>query len=321
MASTNMFNNNYLSLLENKGVIQLTGEERVKYLQGQVTSDIEKLGAGQAQLSCHCDFKGKTWNVFYALQHQDAILMLSHQESIPASLAELKKYGVFAKVDIQDNSDHWVCLGGAGIALESLIKTAFGDIPNEDKQILSNELGLVMCLQQPQTRYLLLLTEHAAESFISEYDTELNSDGRWELEDIQAGIPEIRSTTSNEFVPQMMNLQALDAICFSKGCYMGQETVARTKFLGKNKRAAFILVSEEVSELSPGDTLESQAGDNWRRGGTVLRSVSVKRQGGGNAQTWLLAVVANDSDIGATFRSKEQPELLFTVQALPYSLE
>ena len=313
---------NYLCRLDNKGLIELTGEERLKYLQGQVTANLEQLNADGALLSCHCDFKGKTWNVFYALQHQDAILMLSHQESIPGSIAELKKFGVFAKVDIQDRTEQWRCLGGAGAEIEALIKHKFAGLPSAHQQVLSNELGLVMCLTAPCKRYLLLLNTKAAESFINEYQGELSPAVLWEQYDIQAGIPEIRSATSKEFVPQMMNLQALDAISFSKGCYMGQEVVARTKFLGKNKRAAFILLAEQAAEITPGDALESQAGENWRRGGTVLRVASPAQEvQHAPQQTWILAVLANDTEMGATLRLKAQPQLQFKVQSLPYSLE
>jgi folate-binding protein YgfZ len=316
--STENTQKNYLSHLDDKGLIQLGGEERVKYLQGQVTADMDQLSAEQALLSCHCDFKGKTWNVFYALQHQESILMLSHQESIPASITELQKYGVFAKVDIQDSTEQWCILGGAGAELEALIDNQFGDLPSAHQQVLSNELGLVMCLTVPHKRYLLLLNPQAADTFINAYPSELSSAGLWEQEDIQAAIPEIRSATSKEFVPQMMNLHALDAISFSKGCYMGQEVVARTKFLGKNKRAAFILRAEKAVDITPGDALESQAGENWRRGGAVLRASSSVQA---PQQTWLLAVLANDTEVGATLRLKAQPQVLLKVQPLPYSLE
>ena len=313
---------NYLSRLDNKGIIELGGEERVKYLQGQVTADMEQLSAERALLSCHCDFKGKTWNVFYALQHQESILMLSHKESLPTSLAELKKYGVFAKVDIQDSSEQWCCLGGAGAELESLINNNFGGLPNSHQQVLSNDMGLVMCLSAPRVRYLLLLNTQAAGAFINDYPTPLSSPDLWEQDDIQAGIAEIRSATSCEFVPQMMNLHALEAISFTKGCYMGQEVVARTKFLGKNKRAAFILSAEQGVKTAPGDALESQAGENWRRGGTILRAVSLDGpEQKDSKQTWLLAVLANDTEVGATLRLKTQAEMIFKVQSLPYSLE
>jgi folate-binding protein YgfZ len=305
----------YLSRLDNKGLIQLSGEEQAKYLQGQVTADINKLGEHNALLGCHCDFKGKTWNVFYTLQYQESILMLSHQESIPGSLAELKKYGVFAKVEIQGFSDQWVCLGGAGAQLEQLITRSFTRFPSEHQQVVSNEMGLVMALKTTRSRYLLVLKNDYAEQFIANWGEILSPNEYWELEDIQEGIPEIRSNTSNEFVPQMMNLHALDAINFEKGCYMGQEVVARTKFLGKNKRAAFILRTDLVTEIEPGDNLESQAGENWRRGGTILRNCSV------GEQTWILAVLANDTEVGATLRLKEKPDVLFEVLPLPYSLE
>jgi folate-binding protein YgfZ len=140
----------------------------------------------------------------------------------------------------------------------------------------------------------------------------------WDAMNIQDAIPYVEAETSNEFVPQMLNLQAVFGIDFDKGCYMGQETIARTKFLGRNKRASYILTGEGVEiapHLSPGTALEKQAGENWRSGGTVLQSAVYE----GN--TLMLAVLANDTQIDDVLRLKEFPEQQFTVSALPYKLD
>lgn len=304
----------FLTRLDQLGVIQLEGEQRTNYLQGQVSADMQKLTLNNSLLGCHCDFKGKTWSIFYAAQFGEATLLISHQESLVQSLAELKKYGVFAKVDISA-AKQWQCLAGTGEQLETLIREMFNALPVGDRQTLSNEHGLVMAIDAPITRYMLVLTDQGADKLIERYGQELADPAVWELLDIQAGLPQIQQATSNEFVPQMMNLQALDGISFSKGCYMGQEVVARTKFLGKNKRAAFILMAEQEATVVPGDGLEAPAGENWRRGGTVLRAAQL------NQQTWLLAVVANDTEVGSVMRLKEHPDKVFTVQSLPYSLQ
>nr|WP_205967809.1 tRNA-modifying protein YgfZ [Paraglaciecola sp. 20A4] len=296
-------------------VLNVTGEERIKYLQGQVTADMTKLTAHEGLLGCHCDFKGKAWNIFYALEHKDSVLLISNKESAATSLPELKKYGVFAKVDFSQDTQQWVCFGGQGPQLETLISELFADVPFEHLQTFSNENGVVMALSSPGPRFMLVLTAKGKEKLTAHPNLPLSSNVLWELLDIQAGIAQLNTTTSNEFVPQMMNLQAIDGINFSKGCYMGQEVVARTKFLGKNKRAAFILKAPHGMDVTPGEILEAPAGENWRRGGTVLRAATLSKE------TWLLAVVANDTEIGSSMRLKEQPETVFTVQSLPYSLE
>lgn len=313
--STDIMTGDFLTKLDNKGIIKVSGDDKVTYLQGQLTADIAKLDRHHALLTCHCDFKGKTWNVCYAAQQQEDILLICPKDSIPKSLSELKKYGVFAKVEIQDSSEQWLCFGGTGEKLEKWIIDKFGDVPFEHQQVFSNQSGLVMALTSPQLRYLLVLTASVAQELSELYQGVLSSEQQWECADIQAGIAEVREATSNQFVPQMMNLQALQAISFSKGCYMGQEVVARTKYLGKNKRAAFILCGEAHSTLEAGDSLEFQVGDNWRIGGTVLRCAYDGKQ------TWLLAVLANDSEVGSVFRAKAKPEYQFVVKPLPYTLD
>ena len=113
----------------------------------------------------------------------------------------------------------------------------------------------------------------------------------------------------------MLNLQVLDAINFEKGCYMGQEVVARTKYLGRNKRAGFILKTDLTEQDLSGELIEYQIGDNWRPGGKVLRS------GSDFEQTWAFAVLSNDTAVGSNFRVKSQPDIILQTQALPYDLE
>jgi folate-binding protein YgfZ len=302
----------YVSRLADKGIIQLQGEERVKYLQGQVTADINQLSDNNVLLACHCDFKGKTWSVFYAVNWQDSILLITHSSVLDTSLAELNKYGVFAKVEISDQTKNWQLIGGAGGTFEQSIIEVFGELPKGNKNKICTANGIVLSIEQPNQRYLVLQPLDAVSLLNYDIDQE---DNHWEVDDIQAGFADIRQSTSHEYVPQMLNLQVLGAIDFEKGCYMGQEVVARTKYLGRNKRAGFILKAESSYADLTGELLEYQIGENWRPGGKILRS-GVQAQ-----QTWIFAVLANDTQVDSTFRIKSAPDKLFVIQALPYNLQ
>ncbi|MEO9946099.1 tRNA-modifying protein YgfZ [Paraglaciecola sp.] len=303
-------NTSYICELNNKGIIQLQGEERVKYLQGQVTADIESLTKTHSLLSCHCDFKGKVWSVSYVLSWEDSILLVTHKTALTNSLAELKKYGVFAKVDINDDTDNWQVLGGKGIKFEEYIIEQFGSLPKGHQSTVSNECGVVISIETPSPRYLVVQQKATLPNI-----TFQSEDYNWELDDINSGLAEIREETSNEYVPQMLNLQALDAINFEKGCYMGQEVVARTKYLGRNKRASFILSARLTTEDLTGHSLEYQVGENWRPGGKILRSVS------NNNHTTILAVLPIDTDISSAFRLKSNPDAIFITKTLPYTIQ
>ncbi|WP_339725178.1 tRNA-modifying protein YgfZ [uncultured Paraglaciecola sp.] len=302
----------YVNNLKHYGVIQLTGEERATYLQGQITADINQLDGNNALFGCHCDFKGKVWSIFYIIHWKDSILLITHNSVLEKSLTELKKYGVFAKVEITNQSDKWQLTGGSGPLYEKALQEVFGELPKGDRTITSNECGVAMSIEQPEQRYLVLQPN----SVDKQLCTNLAEDNDlWEIADIRAGIGEIRESSINEYVPQMLNLQALKAINFEKGCYMGQEVVARTKYLGRNKRAGFILKTESEHKDLSGEQLEYQIGENWRPGGKILRS------GTNSGQTWIFAVLANDTEVGSTFRVKSTPNTIFVAQALPYPLQ
>ncbi|GAB2689414.1 tRNA-modifying protein YgfZ [Aliiglaciecola aliphaticivorans] len=301
--------------LTNLGIISVEGEEAVSYLQGKVTNDMDSLQKEKVQLGCHCDFKGKTWNIFHAIKTAQGVDLLCHRESIPASLGELKKYGVFSKVEFNDITADWQYFAASGAQAEQVLEELFGELPGEHLAIIENQNAKVIRFDVPLTRYLVLAKDSVAQQLNQQLSPSNMAQQYWEAADILSGLANIQAATSEQFVPQMMNLQALQAISFEKGCYMGQEVVARTKYLGKNKRAAFILKSDDSSPRLAGDILEAKMGDNWRRGGTVLRSASLE-QG-----TCLLAILPNDTSNEQILRSKENPTQLFTVEPLPYDLD
>ncbi|GGD67648.1 tRNA-modifying protein YgfZ [Lacimicrobium alkaliphilum] len=311
--STRDLPNEYLVRLEDRAALRLTGQDTTKYLQGQLTHDVNKMSNRQALLACHCEFKGKTWDIYTIASDDKSTVLIGHQGALEKSLEQLKKYAVFSQVDI-NSADDYVLFGGSGESVEKWIGRHFGQLPDKNLAMISSHQEIVIRLDSPHIRYMLMLQSKSAETLIEDacplFPTSL-----WNLMDIQAGIPSLNADTSGEFVPQMMNMQALDAISFTKGCYMGQEVVARTKFLGKNKRAAFILKAQEHCEMNPGDLLEKQVGENWRRGGTVLSCVALGKE------TWILAVLSTETQADEILRSKNRPDACFTVQTLPYSLE
>lgn len=308
-------NDGFICKLTQLGIISVSGPDAVSYLQGKVTIDIEAMAENQVQIGCQCDFKGKTWSIFYAIKDQQQVSLISHSESTITSLSELKKFGVFSDATFEDQTDSWSFFAGAGDKIESIAKQMFGALPSDSNTQITSEKGSLIRLDSPVSRYLLILEKQAAEELQTYVSNEFDSEQYWEALDIRAGIANIQTQTSNEFVPQMMNLQALDAISFDKGCYLGQEVVARTKYLGKNKRAAFILASDTEQACQAGQLLEIKLGDNWRRGGTVLRSATA------DSKTWILAVLPNDTEQGQLFRLKDQPATKLIVQAMPYSLD
>lgn len=279
-------------------ITRLSGQDRVKYLQGQVTCDVNALQPGQSTLGGHCDPKGKLWSDFRLLCLEESLLLLNTPSVLERQLPELKKFAVFSKVEIAADERHATGLAGKGT--DAWVAAQFG----------LEQSGLVadgMAVKIEQDRWLLVGSEQADALPAGEESL------WWGLE-IKAGLPHMEAVHQGEFIPQMLNLQALDGICFNKGCYMGQETVARAKYRGANNRALFLLAGSASEPVNAGDTLEIQLGDNWRRSGMVLNAW--QHQG----QVWLTAVLPKDTEADARFRLKQEESSQLTLQPLPYEL-
>ncbi|OXY81117.1 folate-binding Fe/S cluster repair protein [Oceanimonas doudoroffii] len=286
--------------LTDRAVVALTGAERVKYLQGQVTADIDRLGPGDACAGGHCDSKGKLWASFWLANLGEQLLLVMNQSLVARQLPELKKFAVFAKTEIDDVSDHWQVCGLAGEGLSHWLNHQVGD---------GNLWQGGVIIPVAAEHALLVLPKDAELPDLPRGDEQ-----EWRGLMIHAGLPDMSAEHQGDYIPQMLNLQAIGGISFNKGCYMGQETVARAKYRGANKKAMFILEGEVEDEVAVNQDLEMQLGDNWRRAGTVL---SACRQGN---ECMLLTVLNKDLDADTLFRIKEQPDSRLRLRPLPYEL-
>jgi len=286
-------------------VIRLQGPDRVKYLHGQVTCDVQALVPGQQSLGAHCDAKGKMWADFRLLVLEESLLLLTKASLLARQLPELKKYAVFSKVEIADVSADLPVVGLAGQGTDALVRDSLG---------LEGDSGLIpggLACRIETDRWLLV--SHELPASLAALPAQPEADW-WGLE-ILAGLPHLADVHQGEWIPQMLNLQALGGISFTKGCYLGQETVARAKYRGANNRGLFILQGEAHQTVSPGAVLEVQLGEQWRRGGEVMDVW--QREG----QLLVSAVLPLDTEAQARFRLKMEPEAQLQLQPLPYALD
>ncbi|QJR82087.1 tRNA-modifying protein YgfZ [Alteromonas pelagimontana] len=318
LASLKNIEENCCITLDQHAIISVTGEQRDSYLHGQLTVDINKLADDQARRAAHCDFKGKAWALMTVCRFSDAVLLSIAKDALTSSMAQLQKYGVFSKIEIRDEASHFQQFALQGTQAEAFVIEQFGKLPESPMQSLQSSDGLVIRQDYPQSLYWLILSPAGAEAlqtYVRQNQIVNYPSSVYEALAVENGIPDVTNDNINQFVPQMMNLQALNGIDFNKGCYMGQEVVARTRYLGRNKRAAFSFCIPAALAVKPGDILEKQLGDNWRRGGTVIRAATL------GAETWIMAVLANDTEMNAVHRLASAPEHSFTPITLPYSVE
>ncbi|HEJ7892657.1 TPA: tRNA-modifying protein YgfZ [Serratia liquefaciens] len=303
--------------LEDWALVTLNGPDTVKYLQGQVTADIEALAADQHVLCGHCDAKGKMWSNLRLFHRGEGFAYLERRSVLDSQLAEIKKYAVFSKLTIAADNEA-VLLGVAGFQARAALTGIFNSLPDAEHPVVQDGETTLLHFTLPAERFLLVTTAAIAEQLVARLheQAELNDSQQWLTLDIEAGYPVIDAANSGQLIPQATNLQALEGISFSKGCYTGQEMVARAKFRGANKRALYWLEGKAGRVPQPAEDLELQLGENWRRTGTVLSAAKLA-----DGTLWVQVVLNNDLEADSKLRVRDDAASELAIKPLPYSLE
>lgn len=303
--------------LEDWAVVTINGEDDRKYLQGQVSCDMYALKPEHHQLTAHCDAKGKMWSDIRLFQYGSGLAYIQRASVCDAQLVELKKYAVFSKVTIERKKDA-VLLGLAGQDARTALAPFFSTLPDETTPVVQHGETCILHFSSPTERFLIVTNQDEANHIYADLlgKAALNNSSQWLALDIEAGIPVIDSVNSGQFIPQATNLQALDGISFTKGCYAGQEMIARAKYRGANKRAMYWLAGKALELPNVGDELELQLGENWRRTGTILAVVKLT-----DSSIWVQAILNNDLEPEAQLRVRDDVTSQLTIQILPYLLE
>jgi folate-binding protein YgfZ len=229
MSDTAMFCN-----LTHEGVLAVRGSDASKFLQGQLTCNLNYLDEHTASLGARCTQKGRMQSSFRILLQGDGCVLAMARGLLEAQLADLKKYAVFSKSKLTDESDAWVRFGvqhGDG-ALAALGL----QLPLETDAVVRH--GALIAVRVSPARAELWAPADQAENLAARLAEQLaqGSLDDWLLGQIRAGIGQVLEPTRELFIPQMLNLQAVGGVSFKKGCYTGQEIVARMQYLGKLKR-------------------------------------------------------------------------------------
>jgi tRNA-modifying protein YgfZ len=228
----------FLVDLSHLGLLQVSGEDAVSFLQGQVTNDIKLLNGQNSQYAGYCNPKGRLLALFLAFSHRGHLYLQLHSTLLEPIMKRLKMYVMRSKVTIEDVSASMLCIGVAGKDTEANLKTFFKKVPSQAHELVSLNDAALIRLPGNTPHYLIFSDTENVSVIWKQLQKTHSPVGKpcWDWLEIQAGIPEISPATQEEFVPQMINLDALDGINYKKGCYTGQEIVARTHYLGKIKR-------------------------------------------------------------------------------------
>ncbi|UVK78875.1 MAG: folate-binding protein [Sodalis sp. Ffu] len=304
--------------LEEWALVMLNGVDTIKYLQGQLTCDVATLGKDQYSFAAHCDAKGKMLSSMCVFHLCEGMAFIERRNVRDSQLAELKKYAVFSKTTIATD-DQVILIGVAGFQAQVALSGLFNTLPDAKRTVVHYQETTLLHFSLPAERFLLITTEAIRDNLLQKLkgQAELNDSRQWLVLDIEAGYPLIDNATSARFIPQATNIQALKGISFNKGCYAGQEMVARAKYRGVNKRALYWLAGKASYMPLAGDNLELKIGEKWRRTGTVLASCQLE-----NNCVWVQAVLNNDLVIiNSQFRVLDDSTGALAICPLPYTLE
>mgnify|MGYP005809648693 CR=1 FL=1 len=233
------------------GVLDLSGPESAKFLQGQTTADFAKLAPGGVLEGAGCNLHGRVFTSFAAAATDTGVLLLMQRALVAPSLQTLGKYAVFSRTRLSDTSDDHRILGLAGERAGATLAALGWQIPERGAARADDGTLALHC---GDARFLLVVPAARAQARWLELEAHVRPAGLplWHLLEIRAGRAEVRAETSDRFLPQMLDYHRTGAVSFTKGCYTGQEVVTRTQHRGKLKRHLYRLRIATAAPPAPG---------------------------------------------------------------------
>lgn len=241
--------------LTHEGILAVRGADANKFLQGQLTCNLNYLTDDHASLGARCTPKGRMTSSFRIVSVADGYLMAMAKELVEPQLADLQKYAVFSKSKLIDESSEWLRFGLSGC--DDVLRSLGLELAQATDSVARNEQFIAVRAGKDRAELWAPASQSAElHSRLSAHTTEAQLN-RWQLAQIGDGIGHVQGSTRELFIPQMLNLQALGGVSFKKGCYTGQEIVARMQYLGKLKRRLYRLSLADKTLPEPGTELFS----------------------------------------------------------------
>lgn len=243
--------------LSGLSLIQVTGEDAENFLQGQFSNDLSLLSDQHCQLNAYCNPKGRTLAVIRLIKHNNGFLMLVPEDVSEVLVNRLKMFVLRAKVDIQSEKQFF----------------AVGVVGNTQD---CNQDFASYAISTQANRRLFIIENDRLDKFVISSSEFLHHFDLWRWLDIRSGIPQVYKSTMESFIPQTINLDLVDGINFKKGCFPGQEIVARIRYLGKLKQRMVYAQVETDEAIGPGtEIFRSDKPEN--RCGSVVDAVNTAK--------------------------------------------
>lgn len=310
-------NSDIICDLSHFSTVVIAGEDAAEFLQGQFTNDVNAVEENNSQISGFCNNKGRLISNFRLFQHQQNYFISTRSGLIADSINHLQNYILRARVAIQDISEQLIHLGVSGNHADSLLSPFIDSLNTSVNSVSSNDNYIVIRVPGETLRYEIFCSfEHAKILWeaVSEKVNVVNS-SCWDYLNIKDGLAFIDSYGSEQFVPQMLNMDLINAVSFEKGCYTGQEIVARTHYLGKQKRRTYHIRIISDGEPKAGDQLATESSTENQYTGTLVTICQTAKN-----EYEALAVIQIKSAEEEKLKLKEADAEISLLE-LPYSLE
>jgi folate-binding protein YgfZ len=307
----------FVAIVSDLGLIAVSGVEAASFLHNQLTNDVEHLGFDGARLAGYCSPKGRLQATFLMWRNAKSVFLQLPRELQPALQKRLSMFVMRAKAKLAD-AGPLVVLGLGGAAASAALAPHFDALPAVAYGKVDTELGTLVRVADAfgAPRYEWLTTPATAQAVLPGLRAALALGGNqaWHLSSIHAGVPQVTAKTQEQFVPQMINFELLGGVNFKKGCYPGQEIVARSQYLGKLKRRAVLATIDDAS-VQAGDEVFAAA-DPGQPCGMVVNAAP-NGLGGSDAlvEMKLAAVDEGQIHLGSSTGAP------LTLLAMPYPLD
>lgn len=304
--------------LSHYGLVAAHGEDAEAFLQGQFSNDVRKVDEQHSLLNAYCSPKGRMLSNFRLFRHGDSFYLRMPEELVENTVSRLRMFVLMSKVTFDEAADTFCPIGVSGPeALEELAKATGVTPPDRVDAVVQTKEFVLIRVPGIFPRFELYANLEAAKRIWDALNVRCApvGAGPWNLLELLAGVPTVYRETVEAFVPQMANMQLINGVNFQKGCYPGQEVVARMQYLGKLKRRMYLAHIPTEERPDPATELYDAKGDDQSCGRIV--DAEPHPDGGMTA----LAVIQIASADGGDVRlgAKDGPTL--ELQPLPYSFE
>ncbi|MGH8490884.1 MAG: YgfZ/GcvT domain-containing protein [Gammaproteobacteria bacterium] len=304
-----------LTTLPSLGIIRVTGPEAGSFLTAQFTNDVGALPESHSQLGAWCNAQGRVLVVFRLLRHEASYVLVLPREMTGSTLERLKKFVLRARLALEEASDELPVLAAFGAQTLAGLAAYLPPIPEQENTVAYRAGVSIIRVPGALPRWIIIGASESLAALRANEPAADVSDNAWRLQDILAGIPSVGAAITGVFLPQMLNLDALGGVSFTKGCYPGQEVIARLQYRGQLKRRMYLALVEDATAPCAGDPVHPHAHLGTRPAGQIV--AAAPRDSGCFA---LLAVVDNDAAHAGSVHLRHPDGPVLSFQPLPYPM-